>query len=73
MYKKSQVGQNAKIDAKNNIPGVNDKNPSQFEQELMAMARHEALGNTNLCSRIMNGSPRTMMLTPPRLSGASPA
>jgi hypothetical protein len=42
MYKKSQVGQNAKIDAKNNIPGVNDKNPSQFEQELMAMARHEA-------------------------------
>jgi len=42
MYKKSQVGQNAKIDAKNNIPGINDKNPSQFEQELMAMARHEA-------------------------------
>ena len=42
MYKKSQVGQNAKIDAKNNIPGINDENPSQFEQELMAMARHEA-------------------------------
>jgi hypothetical protein len=42
MYKKSQVGQNAKIDAKNNIPAINDPNPSQFEQEMMAMARHEA-------------------------------
>lgn len=42
MYKKSQVRQNAKIDAKNNIPAINDPNPSQFEQELMAMARHEA-------------------------------
>jgi len=42
MYKKSQVKQNAKIDAKNNIPAVNDPNPSQFEQEMMAMARHEA-------------------------------
>ncbi|MCK5541517.1 MAG: hypothetical protein KAI40_02410 [Desulfobacterales bacterium] len=42
MYKKSQVGQNAKIDAKNNIPAVNDPSPSQFEQEMMAMARHEA-------------------------------
>ncbi len=42
MYKKSQVKQNAKIDAKNNIPAINDPNPSQFEQEMMAMARHEA-------------------------------
>jgi len=42
MYKKRQVQQNAKVDAKNNIPGINDSNPSQFEQELMAMARHEA-------------------------------
>ena len=42
MYKKSQVRQNAKIDAKNNIPAINDPNPSQFEQEMMAMARHEA-------------------------------
>ncbi len=42
MYKKSQVKQNAKIDAKNNIPAINDPNPSQFELEMMAMARHEA-------------------------------
>lgn len=42
MYKKSQVRQNAKIDAKNNIPAINDPNPSQFELEMMAMARHEA-------------------------------
>ncbi len=42
MYKKNQVRKNAKIDAKNNIPAINDPNPSQFEQEMMAMARHEA-------------------------------
>jgi hypothetical protein len=42
MYKKSQVRKNAKVDAKNNIPAINDPNPSQFEQEMMAMARHEA-------------------------------
>jgi hypothetical protein len=42
MYNKKTVHQNAVVDAKNNIPGIDDKNPSQFEQELMAMARHEA-------------------------------
>ena len=42
MYSRSKVKQNAIVDAKNNIPGVTDPNPSQFEQELMAMARNEA-------------------------------
>jgi hypothetical protein len=42
MYSKGKVRRNAVIDAKNNIPGVTDPNPSQFEQELMAMARNEA-------------------------------
>lgn len=42
MYKKREVLKNARQDARNNIPAINDANPSQFEQELMAMARHEA-------------------------------
>ncbi len=42
MYSRSKVKQNAVVDAKNNIPGVTDPNPSQFEQEMMAMARNEA-------------------------------
>ena len=42
MYRKSKVRQNAKTDARNNIPGINDPNPPQFEQELMAIARNDA-------------------------------
>ncbi len=42
MYSKKTVRSNAIIDAKNNIPAATDSNPSQFEQELMAMARHKA-------------------------------
>jgi hypothetical protein len=42
MYSRKEVRKNAKIDARNNIPERDDPNPSQFEQELMAMARHEA-------------------------------
>ena len=42
MYSKNKVRRNAVVDAKNNIPGRDDPNPSQFEQELMAMARNEA-------------------------------
>jgi hypothetical protein len=42
MYSRSEVKKNAIIDAKNNIPGVTDPNPSQFEQEVMAMAKNEA-------------------------------
>jgi len=42
MYKKSAVRKNAIIDAKNNIPGRDDPNFSQFEQECMAMAQTEA-------------------------------
>ena len=42
MYSKKTVRRNAIVDAKNNIPAATDSNPSQFEQELMAMARHKA-------------------------------
>jgi hypothetical protein len=42
MYTKKEVQQNAVTDAKNNIPGINDPNFSQFEQECMAMANNEA-------------------------------
>jgi hypothetical protein len=42
MYSKKQVERNAKIDAKNNLPGAADPNFSQFEQECMAMAKNEA-------------------------------
>jgi len=42
MYSRRKVRQNANVDAKKNIPTVEDPNPSQFEKELMAMARHKA-------------------------------
>ncbi|UCD77995.1 MAG: hypothetical protein JSW26_21685 [Desulfobacterales bacterium] len=42
MYTKKEVEQNAITDAKNNIPGRDDPNFSQFEQECMAMANNEA-------------------------------
>jgi hypothetical protein len=42
MYSKKEVQQNAVTDAKNNIPGREDPNFSQFEQECMAMANNEA-------------------------------
>jgi len=42
MYNKKEVEQNAVVDAKNNIPGRDDTNFSQFEQECMAMANNEA-------------------------------
>ena len=42
MFSKLKARQNAVKDAKNNIPGKNDPQFSQFEQELMAMARNEA-------------------------------
>jgi hypothetical protein len=42
MYSKSEVRKNAITDAKNNIPGRDDPNFSQFEQECMAIANTEA-------------------------------
>lgn len=42
MYSKTQVRKNASIDAKNNIPSIDDPKFSQFEQECMAMANNEA-------------------------------
>jgi hypothetical protein len=42
MYSKLRARQNAIRDAKNNLPGRGDPQFSPFENELMAMARHEA-------------------------------
>jgi hypothetical protein len=42
MYTKKEVRENAITDAKNNLPGKDDPNFSQFEQEMMAMAKNEA-------------------------------
>ena len=42
MYTKKEVRENAIVDAKNNLPASNDPNFSQFEQEMMAMAKNEA-------------------------------
>ncbi len=42
MYSRVKARRNAVNDAKNNIPGRDDPNFAQFEQELMAMARSEA-------------------------------
>jgi len=42
MYSRPKARQNAIKDAKQNLPGRDDPSFSQFEQELMAMARNEA-------------------------------
>jgi uncharacterized protein YoxC len=42
MYSKKEVRKNAIVDAKNNLPSIDDPNFSQFEQECMAMANNEA-------------------------------
>ena len=42
MYTKKEVRENAIVDAKNNLPSKDDPNFSQFEQEMMAMAKNEA-------------------------------
>jgi len=42
MYSRLKARQNAVKDAKNNLPGKDDSQFSQFEKELMAMARNEA-------------------------------
>jgi hypothetical protein len=42
MYTKKEVRENAIVDAKNNLPGKDDPSFSQFEQEMMAMAKNEA-------------------------------
>ena len=42
MYTKKEVQENAIVDAKNNLPAKDDPKFSQFEQEMMAMAKNEA-------------------------------
>ena len=71
MYSKRTIRKNAKIDAKNNIPSVDDPNPSQFEQELMAMARHKARQITSKYEpklEILNGKHKPLLRDYERIS-----
>ncbi len=71
MYRRSKVRRNAIVDAKNNIPGVTDPNPSQFEQELMAMARNEARQVTSKYGpklEILNGKHKPLLKDYERIS-----
>jgi hypothetical protein len=58
MYSRLRARKNAVKDAKKNIPGRDDPNFAQFEQELMAMARYEARQVTTVCGpklAVLNG------------------
>ncbi|UCE54938.1 MAG: hypothetical protein JSV31_05725 [Desulfobacterales bacterium] len=71
MYNRRTVRRNAIVDAKNNIPGRDDPNPSQFEQELMAMARNEARQVTTKYGpqlEILNGKHKPLLKDYERIS-----
>jgi hypothetical protein len=71
MYNRRTVRRNAVVDAKNNIPGRDDPNPSQFEQELMAMARNEARQVTTKYGpqlEILNGKHKPLLKDYERIS-----
>ena len=58
MYSRLKARKNAIKDAKKNLPGRDDPNFAQFEQELMAMARYEARQVTAVCGpklEVLNG------------------
>ena len=71
MYSKAKAKQNAIKDAKNNLPGRDDPNFSQFEQELMAMARNEARQVTSVYGpklEVFNGKHKPMLKDYERIS-----
>jgi hypothetical protein len=71
MYNRREVRQNAKIDARNNIPERDDPNPSQFEQELMAKARHQARQVTSKYApqlEVLNGKHKPLLKAYQRIS-----
>ncbi len=71
MYNRLKARRNAVSDAKNNIPGRDDPNFSQFEQELMAMARNEARQVTASYGpklEVLNGKHKPMLKAYERIS-----
>ncbi|MBW2057698.1 MAG: hypothetical protein JRH07_03545 [Deltaproteobacteria bacterium] len=71
MYSRSKARRNAISDAKSNIPGRDDPNFSQFEQELMAIARNEARQVTAAYGpklEILNGKHKPLLKAYERIS-----
>jgi hypothetical protein len=71
MYSKMKARRNAMNDAKNNIPGRDDPNFSQFEQEMMAMARNEArqvTADSGPKLEVLNGKHKPMLKAYERIS-----
>ena len=71
MYSRLKARQNAVNDAKKNIPGRDDPNFSQFEHELMAMARNEARQVTAEYGpklEVLNGKHKPMLKAYERIS-----
>ncbi len=71
MYSKLKARKNAIKDAKKNLPGRDDPNFAQFEQELMAMARYEARQVTTVCGpklEVLNGKHEPMAKDYERIS-----
>ena len=71
MYSKKEVQQNACIDAKNNIPSIDDPHFSQFEQECMAMANNEArqiMSKNEPQLEVLNGKHKPLLKEYARIS-----
>jgi hypothetical protein len=71
MYSRLKARKNAVKDAKKNLPGRDDPNFAQFEQELMAMARYEARQVTAVCGpklEILNGKHEPLLKDYERIS-----
>ncbi len=71
MYSRFKARRNAIKDAKKNIPGRDDQNFSQFEMELMAMARNEARQVTAVCGpklELLNGRRKPLVKDYERIS-----
>jgi len=71
MYSRFKARRNAIKDAKKNIPGREDQNFSQFEMELMAMARNEARQVTAVYGpklEVLNGKRKPLLKDYERIS-----
>jgi len=71
MYSRLKARQNAVRDAKSNLPGKDDPQFSQFEKELMAMARNEARQITSSCGprlEVLNGKHKPLLKDYERIS-----
>ncbi len=71
MYSRWKARQNAVKDAKNNLPGKDDPQFSQFEKELMAMARNDARQITSSYGpklEVLNGKHKPLLKDYERIS-----